>query len=731
MSFGAPQWFWALPALPVLILLFVMAEKKTAERLRLFVSARLLPELAGQVNKGRRALRFALQLLALALALVSLAKPRWGYSFEEAHRRGIDIFIAVDTSRSMLSNDVQPNRLERVKLSTQDLINQLEGDRVGLIAFAGRAFVQAPLTIDYGAVVEAIRDLNTETIPEGGTNISEAIDLATKTYGKSATGNRALVIFTDGEDLSGDAIRAAKAATDQGVRIFTIGVGTPQGSLIPIKSEDAQSAFVKDEKGQVVKSKLDEKRLREIAETSGGIYLHLENGTRTMQQLISEGIAKIQAGDIDVRLNRRPIERYEWPLGAAIVCLAAALLLRETRKPRNPANVVATRAALSATLLLSATLSVFGAAPGIEDYNNGKFDDAYGQFQGTLQAHPQNPAIDRLNFDAGAAAYKLKDYNKALQSFSQALLSKDVQLQQKTHYNLGNTLYEQGETEHTDEKKIANWTNAIQHYDETLKIDPQDKMAQENRDFVKKKIEELKNKKPSPSPSPSPSPQSSSQDKKKDQDKSGQQDQQSQSQQQQKKDSSGQGQQQQEKEQQQKQQQPGNSEKQEGNNKSERNQNKDDKANSPSSSPSPSQGESPSPSSSGSPSATASPSPSPSESQGTGDQGATPSPSPTATIGPNDNAHNTANGEGSENQPSPSPPPNATPPKKFSGEVKGSSESKPGQSPGEGEAVEADQTPDGQMSERQAMALLQSTQDEEARVPLDERRAVRRVYKDW
>lgn len=494
MTFGAPQWFWALLCLPVLILLFVRAERRTTERLRLFVSARLLPDLAGNVNKWRRALRFVLQLFVLALAIASLAKPRWGYSLEEAHRRGIDIFIAVDTSRSMLSNDVQPSRLERVKLSTQDLINQLEGDRVGLIAFAGRAFVQAPLTIDYGAVVEAIRDLNTETIPEGGTNISEAIGVATKTYGKSATGNRALIIFTDGEDLSGDAIQAAKAAADQGVRIFTVGVGTPQGSLIPIKGEDAQSTFVKDNKGQVVKSKLDEKRLREIAEITGGIYLHLENGTRTMQQLASEGIAKMQAGDIDVRLNRRPIERYEWPLGAAVLCLIAALLLRERR--RQPRTVVATQAAVSAMILLGTTFSLFGAAPGIEAYNDGKFEEAYGKFHETLQAHPQNQAVDRLNFDAGAAAYKLKDYNKALQSFSQALLSKDLQLQEKTHYNLGNTLYEQGKTEKADDRKLANWTNAVQHYDETLKIDSQNKQAQENREFVRKKIEELKNKKP-------------------------------------------------------------------------------------------------------------------------------------------------------------------------------------------------------------------------------------------
>src|SRR5581483_4745221 len=156
----------------------------------------------------------------------ALAQPRWGYIFEETKRKGLDLLIAIDTSRSMLSNDVQPNRLERVKLATQDLINELQGDRVGLIAFAGRAFVQAPLTIDYGAVVEAINDLDTKTIPEGGTNISEAINLANQTCGKSATGNRALNLSTNGEELSGDAVKVAKSAADAGVRIFTIGVGT-------------------------------------------------------------------------------------------------------------------------------------------------------------------------------------------------------------------------------------------------------------------------------------------------------------------------------------------------------------------------------------------------------------------------------------------------------------------------------------------------------------------------
>src|SRR6266540_2845822 len=508
MTFGMPQWLWGLLLIPLLIALFVRSERRGLKRLQEFVSARLLPQLAGTVNRPRRMIRFALQLLGLALAIVSLAQPRWGYTFEDVKRKGLDLLIAVDTSRSMLSNDVQPNRLDRVKLAVQDLINELQGDRVGLIAFAGRAFLQAPLTIDYDAVVEAINDLDTKTIPEGGTNISSAITLATQSFGKSATGNRALIIFTDGEELSGDAVKTAKAAVDAGVRIFTVGVGTAQGSLIPITGDDGETSFVKDSAGQVVKSKLDDKRLREIAQATGGFYIHLESGPRTMQQVQSEGLTKMQAAEMDVRLSRRPIERYEWPLGAALIALALSVLIPERKRTREKANAAtparnaarsvaggpATVTAAVALLVMFLSSSALATAPGLDAYRSGKFEDAYGQFQQTLKTHPQSRAEDKLQFDSGAAAYKLKDYSKAMESFSQALLSRDTGLQSKGHYNLGNTLYQRGEAQKSDDKKLSDWTNALDHYEQTLKLDPQNKEAKDNYDYVKKKIEELKNK---------------------------------------------------------------------------------------------------------------------------------------------------------------------------------------------------------------------------------------------
>ncbi len=501
MTFGAPLWLWALLLLPALAFFFARAEQIGAENLQKFVAARLLPQLAGTVNRGRRIFRFILFLLALAFVIVSLAHPRWGYVYDEVKRKGLDLLLAVDVSRSMLSNDVEPNRLERVKLAAQDLINDLQGDRVGLIAFAGRAFLQAPLTIDYDAAIDSINELDTKIIPEGGTNISGAIALATRTFGKSATGNRSLIIFTDGEELSGDAVRAAKVASDAGVRIFTIGVGTPGGSLIPIPGDDGGTAFVKDAQGQFVKSKLDETRLREIAKAANGIYLHLDNGPRTMQELFSEGLAKMKVAEINARLSRRPIERYEWPLSAAIFFFALGLLINDRRRIRastETAYELRKAKSLQPVVLLLLSLgtvhSLRAASAGIELYEQQKYPEAFEHFQKTLQENPGARQTDRIQFDAGAAAYKMKDYNKALQSFSQALLSQNPHLQAESHYNLGNTLYERGEAEKSDEKKLTNWESALQHYQETLKAEPQDKNAKDNYDYVKKKIEELKKK---------------------------------------------------------------------------------------------------------------------------------------------------------------------------------------------------------------------------------------------
>ena len=727
MSLGAPQWFWGLLAIPFVVALFLTAEKRGEKRLREFVSARLLPQLAGTVNRFRRALRFALQLLGLAFALIALAQPRWGYTFQDVKRKGLDLLIAVDTSRSMLSNDVQPNRLERVKLAAQDLINELQGDRVGLIAFAGRAFLQAPLTIDYGAVVESINDLDTKTVPEGGTNISEAIALASRTFGKSAMGNRALIIFTDGEELSGDAVKSAKAAADAGVRIFAVGVGTPQGSLIPISGEDGETAFVKDSAGQVVKSKLDEKRLREVAQASGGFYLQLENGPRTMQQIYSEGLAQMQAAEFDVRLSRRPIERYEWPLGAALIALALSILIGERKRMRAPvrSHALLKLAPTAAALLLLSFQNAPAApasAPGLQLYRDGKYAEAYRSFQEDLKNHPDSAVKDKMQFDSGTAAYKMGDYDKAVEAFSEALLSREKGLQENSHFNTGRTLEERADMDKSDEDALTDLKNAQTHYEDALKLNPNNQAAKANLEAVKKKIERLKKH---PKEKRPPPPQQQQKDKKKEdsnQEQSGS-NQQQQNQQQSQKDQQqqqSQSQDQQQQKDQQQQSQDRQSQNQSSSGQEQQNRNHQSQAknqpqqskqqNKPS--PSPSAGERKENQDRARGGVQQSPTP--------GENGnETPSPSP-------------GNGEETSENATPSVTPSGSPQKKFAGDVKGADKDK-SQKPPEKTApvAEAEPEKEGQMSERQAEALVQSMKDEEARVRLDEHKATRHVYNDW
>ena len=747
MSFGAPIWFWALLAIPVLAVLFARAEQRGVTKLREFVSPRLLPQLAATVNRSRRVLRFALLMLGLALAIVSLARPQWGYIYEDVKRKGLDLLFAVDTSRSMLSNDVQPNRLERVKLAAQDLVNQLQGDRVGLIAFAGRAFLQAPLTIDYEAAVESINDLDTKTIPEGGTNISEAINLAVNTFGKSAAGNRALIIFTDGEELNGDAAKTAKSAADAGVRIFTVGVGTPQGSLIPINSDDGGTAFVKDSAGQVVKSKLDEKRLHEIAQISGGFYLHLDDGPRTMSQLYSQGLANMKAADIDARLGRKPIERYEWPLGAAMLALTMSILIGERKKVHVRARSPRwSKIAVPATALLFIFAGpVFGTATGLNLYREGKYNDAYQSFQQDLNSHPDSSEKEKIEFDAGAAAFKMGDYNKALQSFSDSLLSSDKALQENSHFNLGRTLEDRADMDETNDNTLKDLTDAASHYESTLRLNPKNEAAKANLEEVRKKIERLKQH---PKQKPTPPPQQQNKKDKNQQQNGGgknQDQQQSQSQ-----SSSGKDQSQQQQQQQQQNQQA-QSQNQSGSTKNSQDKSNQAQAkNEPQKNQQSQAGETPSPTPGKDQQQASQPSPSPGKGENK-NASATPSPS----AGGQDRQsgrdqeqpeESPSPGGGDDQKPSPSPgegedegenatpsaTPTSSPQGKLAGEIKGANGDQPPQNPqNAAQLAEAEPEKGGQMSEKQAELLLKSMKDEEQRVQLDERRVRRHVYNDW
>jgi Ca-activated chloride channel family protein len=478
VSFAQPQWFAALVLLPLLIVLFAANEGRRAKLLRRFVAARLQGRLAGTVSIGKRRLRFALLLLGAACVILSLTQPRLGYTWQESKRKGRDVLLAIDVSKSMLANDLAPSRLARAKLAAQDLISQLGGDRVGLVAFAGGAFLQAPLTVDYSAVLNSLKELDTDIIPRGGSNIAETIKVAMDAFGKGESDNRALVIFSDGEELDADGVAAAARLAGQ-VRIFTVGIGTADGSLIPLPGAGGGTAFVQDESGQFVKSRLDETRLRKIAESTGGFYVHLKSGPAEMTQIVRDGLNKMTENDIDAKMSRQPIERYQWPLAAGLLLLAASMLINERRRVSR----------IGAALIVALAIVPAPAEAAQESpkqlYSVGRYEDAQKAYEQGLQKNPDSQA---LAFNWGAAAYKNKDYDTALHAFSQALTSDDAKLRAKAEYNLANTLLQKGAPK-MEEKPLR---DALAHYDQALKLQPDDADAQHNRKFTEDLLAKLK-----------------------------------------------------------------------------------------------------------------------------------------------------------------------------------------------------------------------------------------------
>jgi Ca-activated chloride channel family protein len=413
-------------------------------------------------------------------------------------------------------------------------------------------------------------------------------------------------------------------------------------------------------------------------------------------------------------MSRRPIERYQWPLGASLVAFSAAFLLRERKRERARVPSVSgqpKRAMATAAVVFLWAGSSFAAAPGLDAYRNDNYSEAYQQFEKTLKDNPNTHAADKIEFDAGAAAYKLGNYNQALEWFSRSLLSKDKSLQEKSHYNIGRTLEERADLAETNEKALRDLYNAQSHYEEALKLDPNDERARANLEEVKKKIERLKQ---NPKKQPTPPPQSQK-DKKQDKKDQQQKDQQ-QKDQQQKNDQD-----------QKQQQQSGNDQQQQ----QAKNQKQEPK---PGESPSPSPGDQKQENQPGS-------SPSPSADKGNGadkkeskqqptkgEPDASPSPTPSEEGSPSPSP---GLGEGPQPEGSPSASPGSSPGKKMSGELKAAGDEKPKEPPQDAQAVEAEPEKEGQMSQKQAQLLLQSMKDEEQRVQLDERKAARHVYKDW
>ncbi|HEX3797472.1 MAG TPA: VWA domain-containing protein [Verrucomicrobiae bacterium] len=500
MRIAAPQMLWLIVLLVGPLIAFLWwAWRKREQLITQFISTRLLGHLKVGFSPSRQKARLAMIVTAVVLIIFALARPQWGVTREEARLRGLDIILAVDTSNSMLAEDVSPNRLARAKLAALDLMKRAKTDRLGLVAFAGDAFLECPLTLDDAAFSQSVNALDTTTISQGGTAVAEAINEARKAFKKESDAHKVLVLLTDGEDHDSDAVGAAENAAKEGVVIFTVGIGTPEGEVLRIRNEQGQLDYIRDEAGNPVKSKLDEDLLRKLASVTKGFYLPLR-GTKTMDSIYDQGIAPLPKSESSVKTFQNYHERYQWPLALAAALLILEMFLPDRSRRRSKKPPVATAAVVPLAILLMLPMGA-SASPGsaLREYNDGKYDEALKDYNQALEKHKDDP---RLHFNAGAAAYQSRHLDEAAKEFNEALAAtQDLQLQQRAYYNLANTMYRAGQQASDPQKKQEAWENAIKGYESALKLNPQDPDAKFNQDFVTKQLEELKKQQQSQSDS--------------------------------------------------------------------------------------------------------------------------------------------------------------------------------------------------------------------------------------
>lgn len=336
MKWGQIQLLYWLPlALPLAWALFALLRRRRNALARV-VDPAMLPVLAPAWNPGRAKQRLILRILALALLVVALARPQWGFHWEEVRRQGLDLMVVLDTSRSMLAADIKPSRLQQAKWGVRDLLRNLRGDRVGLVPFAGASILQCPLTIDYAAFAMTLDDLYSGIIPRGGTALAQALRTAIQAFPENSTADRVILLVTDGEDHEGDPLALLPELKEKNIRVYTIGIGTLEGEMVP--AGDGQGAYFKDRQGQVVKTALKEDVLQKLALGTGGTYVRSAPGDTGLERVFRESIDSLKRAEQETRTAKIFEERFAWPIAAAFLLLAWEALLSDRRKTQAEAS---------------------------------------------------------------------------------------------------------------------------------------------------------------------------------------------------------------------------------------------------------------------------------------------------------------------------------------------------------------------------------------------------------
>lgn len=320
---------YGLAIIPVMLFIFIWQAIQRKKKLKKLGGLNLINQLIPEVSVAKKNTKFILLLLSFTFLLLGLANLQTGSKMKEVKREGADIMICLDVSNSMLAQDLTPNRLERAKIAIEKMINQLAGDRLGIIVFAGQAYVQLPITTDYSAAKLFLESINTKIIPTQGTNIAEAINLAIESFGKDEGKNKAIVIITDGENNEdASVVESAKEAAKNNIVIHTIGVGSEKGVPIPNMINDVASGYKKDKDGNTIVTKLDSKTLEEIASLANGVYVQASNSDIGLSTIL-DNIAELDKKQMESKQFTDYEDQFQWFLGLALFFLIIEQLLSE------------------------------------------------------------------------------------------------------------------------------------------------------------------------------------------------------------------------------------------------------------------------------------------------------------------------------------------------------------------------------------------------------------------
>jgi len=547
MRWENPHLFWALWLLPLVGLLLVYAQRQRQRAARRFADARMLPRLMPATSASRIGTKSALLLLGLGLLVTAAARPRFGEYYEEVANRGVDLFVLLDVSKSMLAEDVAPNRLERAKSDVRDLLTRLAGDRVGLITFAGSPRMQVPLTLDHDYFVDILREVDTSSAPRGGSLIGDAIRKGMESLRTRPDRDQVFVLITDGEDQGSYPKEAAQAASEQGIKIFTVGLGdNSDGSRIPIE-EQGNRRYAKEKDGQERWSKLNESLLEEIALTTDGAYIPARTTAYDLGDVYDDHLVGLARGEIDSATRKRYREQFQVFAALGWLCLVVAgfvskyqrnmnasglsvpsgsaasldeknraLSKQRAGSPRRRAGVLrigstpmkprrrgAARWDRRLVVGLAVLLTTTGAnrppreavekvRRGVEQFAGDQFEAAGDAFAAAAELHPDDA---RIAFDQGCALAAREEFDEAQDHFLTAAMSRDAELSSSANYNLGCLHADRAKLEFgadpiqatSDQRRkgLDQLTQAVSHYRNCLRTQPEHADARHNLETIR------------------------------------------------------------------------------------------------------------------------------------------------------------------------------------------------------------------------------------------------------